>query len=221
MKVTPGAWFYSSDRDGPLSASVSLVFSTASFIPNEAHLSSGRVSATFQLSSHLILQPVALFLLPALRNSFLLVVNNSRQLTNVITVSSGSARILNEYERRSLHIASHSSTPKTVPLKSVLTTCSHLRLSRSMRAKAACHRGRFSAIARLPRFGPKPVPLHEHTIASSTAGASRRAFFSYGARGDKYVCFAGTMNKSSYLKVSWMLRFNAGEVRMRGTIRGH
>ena len=75
----------------------------------------------FQLSSHLILQPVALFLLPALRNSFLLVANNSRQLTNVITVSSGSAMILNEYERRSLHIASHSSTPKTVPLKSVLT----------------------------------------------------------------------------------------------------
>ena len=76
----------------------------------------------FQLSFHLILQPVALFLLPALRNSFLLVANNSRQLTNVITVSSGSATKLNEYERRSLHIASHSSTPKTVPLKSVLTT---------------------------------------------------------------------------------------------------
>jgi hypothetical protein len=33
--------------------------------------------------------------------------------------------------------------------------------------------------------------------------------FSHGARGDKYVCFAGTMNKSRrYLKVFWMLLFN-------------
>ena len=38
MKVTPGAWFYSSDRDGPLSASVSLVSSTASSFPHEAAL---------------------------------------------------------------------------------------------------------------------------------------------------------------------------------------
>jgi hypothetical protein len=42
----------------------------------------------------LILQPVALFLLPALRNSILLVANNSLQLTNEITVSSGSASIV-------------------------------------------------------------------------------------------------------------------------------
>src|SRR5512139_1283285 len=45
--------------------------------------------------ARLILQPAALLLLPAMRNSFLLVAINSRQLTNVIIVSSASTRILN------------------------------------------------------------------------------------------------------------------------------
>jgi hypothetical protein len=45
---------------------------------------------------HLILQPVALLLLPALCNSILLVANNLRQLTNMIMVSFGSASTVNE-----------------------------------------------------------------------------------------------------------------------------
>ena len=120
-----GAWFYPSDSSMKrvCLASVVKILNSNNFKRGRTYrVASFPAFPRFQLSSHLILQPVALFLLPALRNSFLLVVNNSRQLTNVITVSSGSARILNEYERRSLHIASHSSTPKTVPLKSVLTT---------------------------------------------------------------------------------------------------
>ena len=85
-------------------------------------ISSVRLIARFRLVAHLILQPVALFLLPALRNSILRVAINSRQLTEVMMVSFGSTRTLNEYEFRSLHFASHSSTPKTVPLKSIRVT---------------------------------------------------------------------------------------------------
>ena len=47
-------------------------------------------------AAHLILQPFALLLLRALCNSILLVANNSRQLTNVIMVSFGSAKTVNE-----------------------------------------------------------------------------------------------------------------------------
>jgi hypothetical protein len=46
--------------------------------------------------AHLILQRVALLLLRALRNSILLVANNSRQVSDVTVVSSGSTRTLIE-----------------------------------------------------------------------------------------------------------------------------
>jgi hypothetical protein len=39
--------------------------------------------------AHLIRQPTALLLLPALRNSLLLVANSSRQVSDVMVVSSG------------------------------------------------------------------------------------------------------------------------------------
>jgi hypothetical protein len=44
----------------------------------------------------LILQPAALLLLPALRNSILLVANNSRQFSDVMVASPGSSRTLSE-----------------------------------------------------------------------------------------------------------------------------
>jgi hypothetical protein len=55
-----------------------------------------------RVAAHLILQPVALLLLPAFCNSILLVVNNSRQLSDVMGAS-GFAGTLNEYECRFLH----------------------------------------------------------------------------------------------------------------------
>src|SRR6478736_4053657 len=61
--------------------------------------------------SPLILQPLALFLLPTLCNSILLVVDSSRQCNDVI-VASGSAGTLSEYELWSLQRASHSSTSR-------------------------------------------------------------------------------------------------------------
>ena len=54
------------------------------------------LTARFSLVAHLILQPVALCLLPALCNSILRVANNSRQLSEVTMVSFDSARMLNE-----------------------------------------------------------------------------------------------------------------------------
>jgi hypothetical protein len=48
------------------------------------------------LVAHLILQPVAFFLLPALCNSILRVAINSRQLSEVMMVSFDSTRTLNE-----------------------------------------------------------------------------------------------------------------------------
>src|SRR5713226_7340103 len=86
--------------------------------------------------SHLILQPFALVLLPALCKSNLLVASNSRQLTNSMpAVSSGG--ILMEYEFRSLHSTSQSSSPNVVPLNRVRITRSHSSLllcSRRVRA---------------------------------------------------------------------------------------
>jgi hypothetical protein len=69
------------------------------------------------VSCYLILQPAALLLLPDLCNSILLVADNSRQLNDVMMVSSCSVSTLMEYAFRSLHNASHSSTPRTVPFK--------------------------------------------------------------------------------------------------------
>ena len=65
-------------------------------VTSAARQSSSRASLHRHSPTHLILQPVALFLLPALRNSILLVASNSLQLTNEIIVSSGSASIVNE-----------------------------------------------------------------------------------------------------------------------------
>ena len=65
-------------------------------VTSAARQSSSRASLHRHSPAHLILQPVALFLLPALRNSILLVASNSLHLTNEIIVSSGSASIVNE-----------------------------------------------------------------------------------------------------------------------------
>ena len=73
------------------------------------------------LAVHLILQPLALLLLPALCNSTLLVCNKSRQLNDVM-VASEFAGTINEYECRSLHSASHSSIIRKSPLNSVRMT---------------------------------------------------------------------------------------------------
>ena len=82
------------------------------------------LSRLSNLSTHLIVQPLALLLLPALCRSIFLVTSNSRQLTNSIpAVSSGG--IINEYEFRSWHSASHSSNPNSVPLNKVRMTRSH------------------------------------------------------------------------------------------------
>jgi hypothetical protein len=60
----------------------------------------------------------------------------TRQLKDVMMVSSCSVSTLMEYAFRSLHNASHSSKPRTVPLNRVRTTSSHRRpLSISMSVK--------------------------------------------------------------------------------------
>src|SRR5215471_19137916 len=76
------------------------------------------------LSTDLILQPLALILLRALSTSILLAANNSRQFDNSMSAF-GSGGILREYEFRSRHSNSQSSSSTVVPLNSVRITLSH------------------------------------------------------------------------------------------------
>jgi hypothetical protein len=73
--------------------------------------------ALLPISAHLILQPVALLLRPALSKSILLIASNSRQLTNS-TSAFGCDGILSEYEFRSRHSASHTSSSTVRAIKS-------------------------------------------------------------------------------------------------------
>src|SRR5512132_155719 len=90
-------------------------------------------------SFHLIRQPVALLFLPALPKSLLLVVINSRQLTNS-TSAFTSGGILSEYEFRSRHSTSQLSSPNAVPLNNVRTTRSHFSLLPCSRCVKAAFR---------------------------------------------------------------------------------
>jgi hypothetical protein len=65
-------------------------------VTRAARQSSSRVSLHRRWTAHLIRQPTALLLLPALRNSLLLVASSSRQVKDVMMVSSGSTRTLIE-----------------------------------------------------------------------------------------------------------------------------
>ena len=66
--------------------------------------------------STLILQPLALFLLPSALKHIFLIVDSSRQCNDVI-VASGSAGTLSEYELWSLQRASHSSSSTSASIK--------------------------------------------------------------------------------------------------------
>src|SRR5438094_3782162 len=99
-----------------------------------------------------MLQPVALVLLPASSKSILLVASNPRQLTNSISAF-GPGGMLSEYEFRSWHSASHTSSSEVVPLNNVRMTRSHLTLpSRSSSVKISF---------RSPSLSPNSVsPAH-------------------------------------------------------------
>src|SRR5262245_58790705 len=88
---------------------------------------------------HLILQPAALLLLPALFKSLLLVATNSRQLTNSMSAFT-SGGILSEYEFRSWHSTSQLSDPCTVPSNNVRMTRSHFSLLSCNRCVKAAFR---------------------------------------------------------------------------------
>jgi len=88
-------------------------------------------------STDVILQPIALLLLPAPSKSILLVASNSRQLDNSMAAF-GSGGMLTEYEFPSRHSASQTSSSTEAPLNNVRTTRSHFALlSRSRRVKVS------------------------------------------------------------------------------------
>ena len=65
-------------------------------VTSAARQSSSRASLHRHSPAHLIRQPTALLLLPALCNSLLLVASSSRQVSDVMVVPSGSTRTLIE-----------------------------------------------------------------------------------------------------------------------------
>ena len=148
------------------------------------------------LPSHLILQPAALFLLPALCKSLLLVAANSRQLTISMSAFT-SGGILSEYEFRSRHSTSQLSSPNAVPLNKVRRTRSHFSLlSCSRRVKAAFRSSSLSARSiRLALFWAvacDEVRAHNGITNSKRTGISRQEI---KAESLPSMFFIATVNK--------------------------